>query len=407
MLASFKRVLKALDELKQGKMIILVDDHARENEADLIFPAEIITPDVINFMIRHCSGIICMPMTEEKIKQLKLPLMVSDHDNNSPYRTGFTISIEAREGVTTGVSAHDRARTILKASLDETKASDLVRPGHVFPLLAKNNGVFDRPGHTEGSLDLVRLAGFKPASVLCEVMNPDGTMAKGSHLTEFSKQHQLTMVSIQDIIEYRLHHEDFIGETTSAQLTTEKYGEFSIMVVKDKLTQKEHVVLQNLNTTQNLSPLVRIHSSCITGDLFGSMHCDCGKQLDYSLQQISKQGGVLIYLQQEGRGIGLFNKIKAYALQQQGFDTVEANQKLGLVDDARDYTIAANILKRLGLEKICLLTNNPHKVNSLNNYPYLSVERKPTPVFCNQHNSSYLATKQLKMQHDINIESNN
>lgn len=396
----FDNIAKAIADLKNGKMVILLDDNRRENEADIIFPAEIISAPVINFMIRHCSGIICLPLLEDKLKQLNLPMMVPQQDNTSPYGTGFTVSIEAKTGVTTGVSAHDRAHTIRTAVADNTQAADLVRPGHIFPLCSKNNGVLARPGHTEGSIDLVRLAGFAPAAVLCEVMNPDGTMTKGPQLIEFAKEHNLTIVTIQEIIDYRIHHENFIAEMTTAELTTKQYGNFSVIAVRDKLSGGEHIVLHNKKQTTD-DTLVRVHSCCITGDLFGSLHCDCGQQLDYSLQQISQQGGVLIYLQQEGRGIGLFNKIKSYALQQQGLDTVEANQQLGFPDDARDYTIAANILQQLGISKIRLLTNNPHKVTSLSNYPYLSVVREATPVFSNCQNTAYLATKKKKLKHDI------
>ncbi len=396
---NIKRIQKAIDDLKNGKMIILTDDLKRENEGDLIFPAENTTPEKINFMLRHCTGIICLSMPAEKLNQLSLPLMVPAENNTSSHRTPFTVSIEARKGVSTGVSAEDRANTILTAIHDNAKSDDLVRPGHIFPLKAQNNGVLARAGHTEGSLDIVKLAGFKSAAVLCEVMNTDGTMCRGQQLQEFADQHNLTILSIDDIIHYRRSHENLIAKTASANLPLKKYGHFSIHVLDEKYVSKEHVLLMNDKFQHNKPPLVRIHSGCITGDIFGSQRCDCQDQLHYSLEQISVEGGLLIYLNQEGRGIGLFNKIKSYALQEQGMDTVEANHELGCSVDLRNYYIAANILRNLNIHHIRLLTNNPHKISNLQEYSNLTIDREPLPIFSNEFNKKYILTKQIKLKH--------
>jgi len=395
--------IEAIHELQQGKMIILVDDPERENEGDLIFPAESINPAVIQFMIQHGSGIICLPMMAEQLKKLNLPLMVPAEENTSQRGTPFTVSIEAKEGVSTGVSAADRAQTILAAMRADAKPEDLVRPGHVFPLKARDGGVFERAGHTEGSIDIVRAAGFQPAAVLCEVMNPDGTMARGENLQAFADTHGLKILTIQDLIDYRLCYDNLIEEEISSKVPLEGYGVFNLSVIKEKWNSKEHIVLTHEKTNRDQPPLVRVHSACMTGDLFGSQRCDCKQQLHYSLQQISEQGGILIYLNQEGRGIGLLNKIKAYALQEKGADTVEANQKLGWPVDARQYYMAAQILRGRHIRQIRLLTNNPHKFESLQKYG-LAVERVPLPIFFSPHNQRYLQTKQSKMNHLIDIE---
>ncbi len=400
-----ERVKKAITELQQGNMIILTDDPERENEGDLIAAAEKITPDNINFMIRHGSGIICLPMMVAQLKKLNLPLMVSPQENTSQRGTPFTVSIEAREGTTTGVSAADRAHTILTAIQENAQAHDIVKPGHVFPLQAKEGGVLERQGHTEGSIDLMRIAQLQPAAVLCEVMNPDGTMARGKQLTQFAELHQLHVLSVDDVMQYRLYHENLIAEEVSAILPLEHYGTFQVTVVKEKFTGHEHVVLkkENKNATAaaTTTSLVRIHSSCITGDLFGSKRCDCRDQLDYSLRRIAEEGGILIYLAQEGRGIGLFNKIKTYALQEQGLDTVEANRQIGMPVDSRQYYIAANILKNLQISHVRLLTNNPSKIQDLEKYGIAKVEREEIPIFCNEHNQHYLETKKNKLHHII------
>ncbi|MBI5448021.1 MAG: 3,4-dihydroxy-2-butanone-4-phosphate synthase [Gammaproteobacteria bacterium] len=379
-------------------MIILTDNPERENEGDLIFPAETITSDVVNFMIRKGTGIVCLSLTAEALKKLELPLMVSTSDNSSSRGTPFTLSIDARHGITTGVSAADRVKTIHDAVLDP-KPENLVKPGHIFPLQAREGGVLERAGHTEGAVDLVRLAGFKPAAVLCEIMNEDGSMTHGEKLEEFARVHQITLLSIDDLVAYRLRHENLIEKETSALLPLKEYGEFTITVIKEKINGDEHVVLtKNLKTN---NPLVRIHSACMTGDLFHSLRCDCHQQLHYSLKKISEEGGLLIYLNQEGRGIGLFNKIKAYALQEKGLDTLEANEQLGLPIDSRKYYLAANILRNKKIKKLKLLTNNPEKVNDLNRYGSFDVEAMPLPAFYNEYNVDYLNVKKTKLQHTI------
>ncbi|MCD6039663.1 MAG: ribBA [Gammaproteobacteria bacterium] len=400
MQAYIEHVESAIEDLRQGKMIILTDHPDRENEADFIFPAETLTPDIMNFIIRHSSGIVCLSLFEEQLKQLDLPYMVPPHKNTSLCRTPFTVSIDARDHITTGVSAEDRVKTVQAAIGDKAKPEELVRPGHIFPLHAKKGGVLERTGHTEGAIDLVRLAGFKPAAVLCEVMNPDGTMTKGAQLTAFAKQHHLRILSIEDIISYRMLRENLIAEEISATLPLESYGSFTITIVKEKITGNEHVVLEKKSKTA-ATTLVRIHSACLTGDLLGSMRCDCHHQLHYSLQRMSKEGGILIYLNQEGRGIGLFNKIKAYALQEQGLDTIEANEKLGLPIDSRKYHIAANILRNRGVNNVSLLTNNPAKIEGLKKYGISQVEIAPIPVFCNEHNKDYLEVKKLKLHRTV------
>jgi len=394
----FKLVEDAIKELRKGKMIILTDHPDRENEGDLIFPAEVTTPEMVNFMIKNGSGIICLSLMEKQIKQLGLSYMVDPSENSSSKNTPFTISIEAKSGVTTGVSAADRATTILAASHSHASSDDIVKPGHVFPLHAREGGVLERQGHTEGAIDIVRLAGFNPAAVLCEVMNPDGTMAKGKKLIEFAKKHNIKMLSIADIVAYRYCHENLIEEEVKTHLPLINYDDFMMSVVKEKFTGKEHIVLTNMSTHHD-RPLVRIHSSCITGDIFGSQRCDCKSQFEFSLHKISEEGGILIYLDQEGRGVGLLNKIKAYALQEKGLDTVEANQHLGLPIDSREYFIAANILKNLGIHKIKLLTNNPHKISNLQKYGISDIKRESIPVFSNAHNHKYLQTKKHKLNH--------
>lgn len=402
MLTYKQRVEAALADLKNGKMIILKDNPNRENEGDLIFPAEMATPEKINFMIKHCSGIICLPLDGFFIKKMGLQSMVPPHENTSSRGTPFTVSIEARQGVTTGVSAHDRAKTILTVVADHATANDIVKPGHVFPLHAKTNGVLERAGHTEGSVDLVRMAGFKPAAVICEVMNADGTMARGKELIEFAETHQLMTLTIEDLIQYRLYDENLIEEEISAKLPIRSLGVFDINVVREKITKHEHIVISK-NIKKAIAPvLVRVHSSCITGDLFGSERCDCNQQLNYSLKKISEEGGMLIYLNQEGRGIGLFNKIKAYSLQDKGFDTIEANEQLGMPIDAREYFIAANILRNHGISHIRLLTNNPDKVAGLKKYGVAKVECEKMAVFCNPYNQKYLHIKKTKLNHFIN-----
>lgn len=404
MQASIKRVEIALAELKKGNMVILVDDPDRENEGDLIALAENITPHNMNMMIHHGSGIVCLSMTEARLNELNLPLMLPASQNTSCRGTPFTISIDARDDITTGVSAEDRTKTILVAYDEKTTPDQLVKPGHIFPLQARDGGVFERQGHTEGAVDLAVLAGSKPAAVLCEIMNPDGTMTRGKQLDEFAEKYDLHMLAISDIIEYRLQHENMIVEETTATVPLDNYGTFKMTVIKEKFTNHEHMILSSEKTPDaNKATLVRIHSACVTGDIFSSQRCDCHQQLHHSLKRISEEGGMLIYLNQEGRGIGLFNKIKAYGLQESGLDTVEANEKLGLPADLRQYHIAANILRNRHIPAIRLLTNNPEKVDSLKKHGFENVEREVMPIFQNEHNAKYLKTKKEKMKHEINL----
>lgn len=399
-----ERVESTIKALRQKKMLILTDDVGRENEADLIFPAELATAEQMNFLIRHTSGIICLALTDTQLARLNLPLMVSTYENNSARGTPFTISIDAKNGITTGVSASDRAKTVLAAIDDTATQQDIVRPGHIFPLKAHSGGVLVRAGHTEGSIDIVRLAGFKSAAVLCEIMNPDGTMTRGNQLKAFAKQHQLPILSIEDLIHYRQYFENLIEEETSATLPTELHGSFKITVIREKFTGSEHLFLTNEKYSTNHPPLVRIHSSCITGDLFTSRRCDCNQQLHFALQQISKEGGVLIYLNQEGRGLGLFNKIKSYALQEQGLDTIEANDLLQLPADNRKYHIAANVLRNMHINHIRLMTNNPAKINGLKNFGIKEIELYAMPIFYNEQNKNYLLAKKNKLNHLINCD---
>jgi 3,4-dihydroxy 2-butanone 4-phosphate synthase/GTP cyclohydrolase II len=391
-----ENIKKALADLTQGKMIILTDHPDRENEGDIVFPAEMINPEVTNFLIRNGSGIVCLTLTADKIKQLGLPMMVPFDQNNSQRNTPFTVTIEAKAGITTGVSAADRATTILAAINNQ----ELVSPGHVFPLQAKEGGVFERDGHTEGSVDLMKLAGLKPAAVICELMNSDGTMMHGTQINKFAEQHDMTIISIAEIIQYRLLTENLIAAEVTTDLVLQN-GKFAMTVFKEKLNSAEHIILAN-NPEKSAQPiLVRIHSACITGDLFGSMQCDCQAQLNYSLKQIANEGGMLFYLNQEGRGIGLFNKIKAYNLQAQGLDTVEANLALNLPIDARQYYMVAHMLRNKNIKKIRLMTNNPKKIAELQQLGIEICATEPMPIFSNSCNEKYLATKKNKLNHTI------
>lgn len=403
MQTQIKRVEKALSDLKQGKMIILTDNPERENEGDLIIAAEHITPETMNFMIRNGSGIVCIAMTAEHLQKFDLPLMVATQENTSAAGTPFTISIDAKHNITTGVSSSDRSKTVQALMDDTTTAADLVKPGHIFPLQAKKGGVFERQGHTEGAVDLARMVGCKPAAVLCEIMNPDGSMTRGHQLQEFALKHQLSMLSIDDIITYRLQHEYIIEDEACSTIPLEKYGQFKISVLKEKITGSEHIVLSKESKTPAQPLLVRVHSSCFTGDLFASQRCDCHNQLHHSLERISEEGGMLIYLNQEGRGIGLLNKIRAYALQEQGFDTVDANIQLGLPVDSRKYYVAASVLRKLNIKHIKLLTNNPNKVADLKKYGIETVETEIMPTFEHEHNHFYLQTKKSKLNHTIKL----
>ncbi len=394
---------QAIDEIKKGRMVILVDDEDRENEGDLTMAAQAVTPESINFMAKYGRGLICLSMTGEMVDRLNLPMMVED--NTSQFETGFTVSIEAKEGVTTGISAADRATTILTAVADEAKPEDLVMPGHVFPLRARKGGVMVRVGQTEGSVDLARLAGMKPAGVICEVMDEDGTMARMPALEEFAKEHNIGICTIADLVEYRLRTESFVKKAAQTTITTKCGGDLQIVAYENDLDSLTHIALQKGEIDPEKAVLVRVHSECMTGDIFGSLHCDCADQLHKALEMMNEEGtGVLVYLRQEGRGIGLVNKLKAYEYQRQGYDTVEANLKLGFKDDMRDYGIGAQILVDLGVRRMRLMTNNPKKMVGLEGYGLSIVEQVPIEVEPNDFNKCYLKCKQLKMGHILKIK---
>ncbi|RMG61427.1 MAG: bifunctional 3,4-dihydroxy-2-butanone-4-phosphate synthase/GTP cyclohydrolase II [Deltaproteobacteria bacterium] len=395
-------VEEALEEIRNGRMVILVDDEDRENEGDLMIAAEMVTPEAINFMAKYGRGLICLAITEERAKKLNLQPMVQD--NTSPYGTAFTVSIEARKGVTTGISAYDRATTIRVAIDDNTTPDDLVRPGHVFPLIARKGGVLVRTGQTEGSVDLARLAGLKPAAVICEIMNDDGTMARMPDLEKFAERHGLKIITIEKIIEYRMRRERLVTKISETRLPT-RYGEFTAMAYKNEINGEVHLALVKGEIEPEEPILVRVHSECLTGDVFGSLRCDCGEQLENAMRMINEAGrGVILYMRQEGRGIGLANKIRAYELQDRGLDTVEANIRLGFKPDLRDYGIGAQILAELGVRKLLLLTNNPKKIIGLEGYGLTVVERVPIEVKPNDVNLRYLKTKKKKLGHILSIE---
>ena len=394
----------AIKDIKAGRMVILVDDEDRENEGDLTMAAEAVTPEAINFMAKHGRGLICLSMTGEKIDSLNLPLMV-EH-NTSSFQTGFTVSIEARCGVTTGISAADRATTILTAVADDAQPTDLVRPGHVFPLRGRNGGVMVRAGQTEGSIDLSRLSGLKPAGVICEVMDEDGSMARMPALEEFSEKHGIGICTIADLIEYRMRMESFVRRSAETIIPTSIAGEFKAIVYENDVDDLLHIAMVKGKIDPEKAVLVRVHSECLTGDIFGSLRCDCGDQLQTAMEMIDQDGsGVLLYIRQEGRGIGLVNKIKAYALQDQGLDTVEANERLGFQPDLRNYGIGAQILVDLGVKKMRLLTNNPKKMVGLDGYGLKIVEQMEIETEPNEYNRRYLKCKQLKMGHLLNIDT--
>jgi 3,4-dihydroxy 2-butanone 4-phosphate synthase/GTP cyclohydrolase II len=390
-------VSHALEVLKAGGMVVLVDDEHRENEGDLVMAAEFVTAQSINFMAKYGRGLICLPMAEHLIQKLDLPLMT--HKNRSPYQTAFTVSIEAATGVATGISAEDRAHTILTAIRADAKPEDLISPGHIFPLKAQKHGVLHRRGQTEGSVDLMQIAGLKPAAVICEIMNDDGSMSRMQDLKKFSEEHHLPLLSIQDIVNYRIQVENLIHEEISTRIPLEDVGDFKMMLFKNDIDSFEHFTLYKPMADSSHTPLVRIHSECLTGDLLGSLKCDCGPQLKSSLKMIAEQGGLLIYLRQEGRGIGLKNKLKAYVLQDQGLDTVEANENLGLPVDNRDYSLAYQILKHFGWDKIRLITNNPLKIDGLKMYGIMIEERVSIDIPANKENLNYLKTKKQKLGH--------
>jgi len=389
---------QALEDIKAGRMVILVDDEDRENEGDLTMAAEAVTPDAINFMATHGRGLICLSLDGDIADRLGLPMMVED--NTSPYETGFTVSIEAKVGVTTGISAADRATTVQTAVADGATASDLVSPGHIFPLRAREGGVMVRIGQTEGSVDLATLAGCKPAGVICEIMDDDGTMARMPSLEKFSEKHNIGICSVADLVNYRLKTESFVRKAAETVIPTEFGGEFRIIAYENDLDNLTHIAMVKGEIDSKKAILVRVHSECMTGDIFGSMRCDCGAQLHKAMGIMEEEGnGVILYLRQEGRGIGLVNKLKAYELQRQGCDTVEANLKLGFDADMRDYGIGAQMLADLGVRKMRLMTNNPTKMVGLEGYGLSVEEQVPIEVTPNEFNKDYLSCKQLKMGH--------
>jgi 3,4-dihydroxy 2-butanone 4-phosphate synthase / GTP cyclohydrolase II len=393
----FNTIDEAVNEIKKGRMIILVDDEDRENEGDLVMAAEKVTPEGINFMAKFGRGLICLTLTPERVLELQLPPMALE--NTATFGTAFTVSIDASHGITTGISAADRAMTIRVAIDPKAQPSDLARPGHVFPLKAHKGGVLKRAGQTEGSVDLARLAGLYQAGVLCEIMNDDGTMARVPDLLRFSKEHRIKIVSVKDLIEYRMQRESLIHRISEAILPTH-YGEFRVVVYENEIDQGVHLALVKGELNPNEPTLVRVHSGCLTGDVFASRRCDCGEQLHRAMEMLEESGrGVVLYLNQEGRGIGLLNKLKAYQLQDKGMDTVEANTHLGFKPDLRDYGIGAQILVDMGLRKIRLMTNNPRKIVGIGGYGLEVVERVSIETPPHDQNIHYLQTKKQKLGH--------
>ncbi|MCX5897573.1 MAG: bifunctional 3,4-dihydroxy-2-butanone-4-phosphate synthase/GTP cyclohydrolase II [Proteobacteria bacterium] len=399
------KVKKAIEEIKKGKMVILCDDEDRENEGDLAMAAEKVTPEAVNFMAKYGRGLICLSLTVEKVQQLDLPLMVHTSTNTSAFQTAFTVSIDAKKGTSTGISASDRAVTVLAAIADDAKPDDLARPGHIFPLQAKDGGVLRRTGQTEGSVDLARLAGLKPAGVICEIMNEDGTMSRMPDLEKFAKQHDLMIVTVADIIRYRLNMESLVKRAVDTFLPTEYGGDFRAIIYENIVDSNSHIALVKGEWEPDEEVLVRVHSECLTGDSLGSLRCDCGEQLHKAMALIEAEGkGIIVYMRQEGRGIGLFNKMRAYALQDQGKDTVEANIELGFDEDLRDYGIGAQILRDLGVSKMRLLTNNPRKIIGLEAYGLVITERISIQSKPKKHNIKYLQTKKKKMGHILDFD---
>ena len=393
----FSSIEEAIEDIRAGRMVIVIDDEDRENEGDLTMAADKVTPDDINFMAKHGRGLICLPMTSERLDQLDIPLMVER--NTAAFRTAFCVSIEARHNVSTGISAADRAATVRAAVNPATGPADLARPGHVFPLRARRGGVLRRAGQTEAAVDLARLAGLTPAGVICEIMNEDGTMARVDDLETFSRKHGLKMVLVADLIRYRMRHERLVRQVAAPELPT-RHGLFKMVAYRSRLERKTHLALVMGEIQSDEPVLVRVHSECLTGDVFGSSRCDCGSQLEKAMELIAAAGrGVIIYLRQEGRGIGLINKLRAYELQDQGDDTVAANEKLGFRADQRDYGIGAQMLNDLGARKLLVLSNNPVKFVGLRGYGLEIVDRVPIEIPANPHSRKYLQTKKEKMGH--------
>ncbi|MBI5664147.1 MAG: bifunctional 3,4-dihydroxy-2-butanone-4-phosphate synthase/GTP cyclohydrolase II [Nitrospirae bacterium] len=396
--AKFNTIKEAIEDIKEGRMVILIDDEDRENEGDLTIAAEKITPEAINFMAKYGRGLICLSMTPERVEHLKLPMMADM--NTSRFGTAFTISIEAKRGVTTGISAADRAKTIKTAINPKSGPDDIARPGHIFPLRAQPGGVLQRAGQTEGSVDLARLAGLSPAGVICEIMNDDGTMARVPQLAKFARKHGLKMVTIKDLIQYRMQNECLVTRLATTTIPTAFGGEFTATVFGNLVDDSLNIALVKGDISADEDILVRVHSECLTGDVFGSRRCDCGSQLHKAMAIIKKEGkGVILYMRQEGRGIGLVNKLKAYALQDEGLDTVEANVKLGFKADLRDYGIGAQILVELGVRKMRLMTNNPKKLIGLEGYGLKIVDRVPIEIKPHEKNIKYLSIKKKKLGH--------
>jgi 3,4-dihydroxy 2-butanone 4-phosphate synthase/GTP cyclohydrolase II len=395
----FARIEDAIAAIHDGRMIIVVDDEDRENEGDLTIAAEKITPEAINFMATYGRGLICMPMTRQRLDELDIPLMVTE--NTTAFDTAFCVSIEAKGVTSTGISAADRAATVLTAIDTGTRPSDLARPGHMFPLRARDGGVLVRAGQTEAAVDLARIAGLYPAGVICEIMNPDGTMARVPELTGFAKKHKLLMITVADLIQYRMRTEGLVRRVAAAALPTE-HGDFRVIAYESLIDGETHVALVKGEIGNGDGVMVRVHSRCLTGDVFHSARCDCGVQLDTAMDKIAAEGrGVLLYLNQEGRGIGLSNKIRAYELQDQGFDTVEANERLGFKPDQRDYGIGVQILRDLGVKSMRLLSNNPRKLVGLEGYGLSVIEWLPLEVPASEHTRRYLMTKKQKLGHKL------
>jgi len=403
--AAIASVEAAIEDIREGKLVILVDDADRENEGDLCLAAEKVTPEAINFMAKYGRGLICLSLTEVQLDRLNLGMMVPDWENTAGFGTAFTVSIEARHGVTTGISAADRATTIHTAIADDAKPTDIARPGHVFPLRARPGGVLRRAGQTEGSVDLARLAGLKPAGVICEIMNDDGTMARMPDLVEFSERHGVKIVTIADLIQYRLRVEKLVRRAAVATMPTRAAGDFQCIVYENDIDHIDHMALVKGEIRPDEPVLVRVHSECLTGDAFGSLRCDCGEQLEGALKMIDAEGaGVLLYMRQEGRGIGLKNKIRAYGLQDlEGLDTVQANERLGFPADLRDYGVGAQILVDLGVRQMRIITNNPGKRAGIEGYGLAIVDRVPLEIQPNEKNLEYLRTKKEKLGHVLHL----